>query len=179
MIPSFFGKSEAPLLGVYHPPRGTAPRDTGVLLCYPAPQEYMRTHWAFRKLATMLAKEGFHVFRFDYFGTGDSAGDSGEATLSKWRENVALAARELRDVASVTKISAVGFRLGAALVATADDLMLTDLVLWEPVVRGLVYLGELEAIQTRRLSLDLDPPWRASERPAELLGFPFPAAIEA
>jgi pimeloyl-ACP methyl ester carboxylesterase len=177
MIPSFFGSSEAPLLGVYHPPRGAAPRDTGILLCYPAPQEYMRTHWAFRKLAAILAKEGFHVFRFDYFGTGDSAGDSSQGTLAAWRANVASAALELRDIASVTKISAVGFRLGASLAATADTTFV-DLVLWEPVVRGLVYLGELETIQARRLAQDLHPPWRAAERPPELLGFPFPASME-
>jgi pimeloyl-ACP methyl ester carboxylesterase len=177
MIPSFFGKSDAPLFGVYHPPRGGAPTDTGILLCYPAPQEYMRTHWAFRKLALLLAKEGFHVFRFDYFGTGDSAGDSANGSLETWRANVSAAAQELRDLASVSRISAVGFRLGASLAATAG-ISLADLVLWEPVVRGLVYLGELETIQARRLALDLQPPWRAAERPAELLGFPFPASME-
>src|ERR1041385_3953899 len=134
MIPNFFGSSDNPLFGVYHPPRGARPRDTGVLLCYPAPQEYMRTHWAFRKLAWMLAKEGFHVFRFDYFGTGDSAGATEEGRIATWRDNVVTAARELRDLASVTKVAAVGFRLGATLAATARDLPLTDLVLWEPVV---------------------------------------------
>jgi uncharacterized protein len=178
MIPNFFGSSDKPLFGVYHPPRGARPRDTGVLLCYPAPQEYMRTHWAFRKLAGMLVKEGFHVFRFDYFATGDSSGPTEEGRLSIWRDNVTTAARELRDLASVNKVSAVGFRLGATLAATAPDLSLTDLVLWEPVVRGLIYLGELEVIQARLLTEALKPRWRPADRPAELLGFPFPPALE-
>jgi pimeloyl-ACP methyl ester carboxylesterase len=178
MIPNFFGSSDKPLFGVYHPPRTARPRDSGVLLCYPAPQEYMRTHWAFRKLAVMLAKEGFHVFRFDYFGTGDSSGKTEEGRLATWRENIVTAARELKDLASVSKVSAVGFRLGATLAATAPGLSLTDLVLWEPVVRGLIYLGELELIQAKLLSTALKPRWRPSERPAELLGFAFPPALE-
>jgi pimeloyl-ACP methyl ester carboxylesterase len=177
MIPSFFGSSDSRLFGVYHPPRTSRPRDTGVLFCYPAPQEYMRTHWAFRKLAAMLAREGFHVFRFDYFGTGDSAGDSAAGNMVTWRSNVVTAARELRDVASVSKISAVGFRLGAALAATVSDVSFTDLVLWEPVVRGPVYLAELEALQARSVALDLRSPWAAEPSVSELLGFPFHAGM--
>jgi uncharacterized protein len=177
MIPSFFGTSDSRLFGIYHPPRSARPRDVGVLLCYPAPQEYMRTHWAFRKLAAMLAKDGFHVFRFDYFGTGDSGGESAEVSLHLWRTNVLTATRELRDVASVSKVSAVGFRLGAAIAATADQAF-SDLVLWEPVVQGASYLAELEAVQHRSVALDLHSPWRDPNRPPELLGFPFHPGIE-
>ena len=75
MQPAFFGTSDKPLLGLYHPPTGPRAREVGVLLCYPGPQEYMSCHWAFRKLAALLAREGFHCFRFDYYGTGDSGGE--------------------------------------------------------------------------------------------------------
>ncbi|HEX4337014.1 MAG TPA: hypothetical protein VH062_13945 [Polyangiaceae bacterium] len=178
MNPSFFGSSDAPLFGMYHPPAGGRPRDEGVLLCYPAPQEYMRTHWAFRKLATMLTRKGFHVFRFDYFGTGDSAGASDEGSLATWRANVATAASELRDLASVTKISAVGFRLGAAIAATARDVTFNSLVLWEPVIKGAAYIDQLENLQERHNAKILEPPWSGRDRPPELLGFPLPVSLE-
>jgi uncharacterized protein len=177
MTPSFFGSSEAPLFGVYHPPLGPVQRDVGVLLNYPGPQEYMRTHWAFRKLAAMLAKRGFHVFRFDYFGTGDSSGDSDEGRLSTWKANVNAAAQELRDIAAVNKISAIGFRLGAALAATSG-LSLNDLILWEPVVDGRLYLNELEVIQAAQLKRNPNPPFKAKQRPPEMLGFPLPLTLE-
>ncbi|MET0341936.1 MAG: hypothetical protein ABW252_13100 [Polyangiales bacterium] len=178
MVPSFFGSRERPLFGIYHPPAGSRTRDVGVLLCYPAPQEYMRTYWAFRKLAHKLAQEGFHVFRFDYLGTGDSSGDSAEVSLAGFRESLVGAARELRDVAHVQKLSAVGFRLGAALAASARDLPLHDLVLWEPVVRGARYVDELRQIQASELAEDLRPPFRVEDAPRELLGFPFPEPLE-
>ena len=74
MRPFYFGDSEEALYGVYHSPQGEH-RDEGVVLCAPFGQEAMRTHRALRQLATLLTKRGYHVLRFDYRGTGDSALD--------------------------------------------------------------------------------------------------------
>lgn len=170
MAATFFGHSREALFGFYHPAKGR-PRDAGVLLCGPAPQEYMRTHWAFRKLAELLARAGLHAFRFDYYGTGDSAGETGSGTLTRWREDIASAAQELRDVANVSRVIAVGFRLGALLAATSK-VSFSDLVLWEPVVQGERYLRELESVQRAFLRQNPAPPWTMETRPEELLGFP-------
>jgi uncharacterized protein len=154
----------------------------GVVLCYPAPQEYMRTHWAFRKLAGLLAVEGFHVLRFDYHATGDSAGDSPEANLGQWREDIQTAVRELKDLAGVQRVSVVGLRLGAALAAQAcwAGLKVSTLVLWEPVVEGRAYLAELKAIEAAKVARELYPASvRKGPAQEELLGFPFPRALRA
>ncbi len=178
MRPLYFGDARRPLFGVYHPPQGTRARDGGVLLCYPAPQEYMGSHWALRKLSLALAREGFHVFRFDYFGTGDSAGQTGEGTLEQWRTDIATALDELKDVSGVRRASVVGFRLGAALAAQAP-IQAKDLVLWEPVVHGGAYLDELRESHQRLFSDCIyPPPVGPRGRMGELLGLPFPAAQE-
>jgi alpha-beta hydrolase superfamily lysophospholipase len=171
MNPTFFGPSERQLYGVYHPPRA-APRDVGVLVCYPAPQEYMRTHWAMRRLATMLAQRGFHALRFDYSSTGDSAGESSDAALADWRQDIGLAAAELKDIAGVNHVSVVGLRLGAALAAQAtnEGLTVRDLVLWEPVVNGGDYVAGLVAVGIRKFARLL---YHARAEADELLGFPF------
>ena len=69
----FFGDSDAPLFGAHHPARR---KSTGkaVVICPPIGHEYGRTHWMLRLLSAQLAREGVHVLRFDYFGTGDSGG---------------------------------------------------------------------------------------------------------
>ena len=143
----FFGSSERPLFGVHHPPKGKETRSEGVVLCYPMGQEYMRSHRAFRQLANLLVRRGHHVFRFDYFGTGDSAGASDDGSLSQWVSDVGSAIEEFKDNASLQRVSLVGLRLGAALatLAAADRDDVEKLVLWDPVVRGSSYLAELLA----------------------------------
>ncbi|RKH57899.1 alpha/beta fold hydrolase [Corallococcus aberystwythensis] len=179
MTPCFFGTSERQLFGIHHPAQG-AERATGVVLCYPAAQEYMLTHWAFRKLAGMLAREGFHVFRFDYYGTGDSAGEAHEGRVATWVQDIRNAANELQDVTGVQRVALVGFRLGAALAvrAAVEGLSTAALVLWEPLVQGEAWLQELELLQARRATRTLFPqPESPLEVREELLGFPFPRAL--
>ncbi|RKH37638.1 alpha/beta fold hydrolase [Corallococcus sicarius] len=179
MTPCFFGSSERQLFGMHHPAQG-AERATGVVLCYPAAQEYMLTHWAFRKLAGMLAREGFHVFRFDYYGTGDSAGAVHEGRVAEWLKDIRHAVNELQDLTGVQRVSLVGMRLGAALAvrAAVEGLSTAGLVLWEPLVEGAAYLKELELLQTRRAARTLFPqPVVPLEVRQELLGFAFPRAL--
>ncbi len=147
MNPFYFGSSERPLFGVHHPPKGKDARGEGVVLCYPMGQEYMRSHRAFRQLANLLVRRGYHVFRFDYFGTGDSAGASEDGSLAQWLQDVGSAIEEFRDNAALQSVSLVGLRLGAALaaLATASRSDVEKLVLWDPVVRGPSYLAELLA----------------------------------
>ncbi|RKH73998.1 alpha/beta fold hydrolase [Corallococcus interemptor] len=179
MTPCFFGSAERQLFGIHHPAQG-AERATGVVLCYPAAQEYMLTHWAFRKLAGMLAREGFHVFRFDYYGTGDSAGEVHEGRVATWVQDIRQAANELQDVTGVQRVALVGFRLGAALAVRAalEGLSTASLVLWEPLVEGEAWLQELELLQQRRDTRTLFPrPESPLEVREELLGFAFPRAL--
>jgi pimeloyl-ACP methyl ester carboxylesterase len=177
--PMFFGDAARRLFGVYHAPERAA-RDAGVVLCYPGPQEYRHTHWAFGKLAAMLAKDGFPTLRFDYFGVGDSFGDTEAASLAQWTADIALAANELRDQAGVRRISLVGMRLGAALAAGACEagLRVKDLVLWEPVISGARYLAELEAADERVRHAFAYPVSEAADADA-LLGDPMPPAMRS
>ena len=175
--PHFFGSSARRMYGVYHAARGRS-RGHGVVLCPPGPREYMRSHTALRKLAMLLARERFDVLRFDYYATGDSAGESREGSLSTWRQNIVAAADDLRECSGVRKISVVGFRLGAALAASAP-MDMANLVLWEPVVDGGTYVNELRALHRRQFGPLLFPP-RLPRRGygGELLGIPLTAAME-
>jgi pimeloyl-ACP methyl ester carboxylesterase len=178
MEPHYFGTSDRQLLGIYHSPPGLA-RPRGVVLCPPAPQEYMRTHGVFRKLATMLARDGFHVLRFDYYGTGDSSGGSRDGSLGEWRQNIVDAVTDLKECSGLTKVSLFGLRLGATL-AALTPLDVLSLLLWEPVVTGKKYLDELREIHTRKFSnLLYPPPLPTRGQGGELLGFVLPSAMEA
>jgi uncharacterized protein len=176
--PHFFGSSERQLFGVYHEPSGR-PRAHGVLICPPAPQEYMRSHMALRTLAALLAREGFPVLRFDYYATGDSAGESSDGNLFEWRANIVAARDDLRECSGAKRISVVGLRLGATLAASVP-LDAVNLVMWEPVVDGKAYVNELRSLHRRQFARCLFPP-PLPERGSGgvILGFPLSAAMEA
>lgn len=180
MISRYLGEADEQLYAMYHPPDADRGRDRAVLLCYPAQQEYRHAHWAFRKLATQLAAQGFHTMRFDYAGTGDSAGDLPADPMARWTADIDTAARELRELSGLRKIALVGFRLGAALAvrASANGTAASDLVLWEPVIDGGAYLSQLTSAQDRFVHA-LRYPVDMFRSPDELLGFHLPPALRA
>lgn len=145
MHPFYFGTSRKPLFGVYHPPQRDADRHEGVVICYPFGQEYMRGHRAFRQLSMMLSRAGFHVLRFDYYGSGDSGGDARDGNVVQWVDDIHAAIDELREMSQLESVTLIGTRLGAALcvqsAATRHDVK--QLVLWDPVVSGKSYLAEV------------------------------------
>lgn len=172
MKPMFLGSAARRLFGVYHPAaRGS---QHAVLLCYPGMQELNSAHWAFRRLAAMLARDGHHVLRFDYFGTGDSAGESDEGAPADWAEDVRVAGQEILDQSGARSLSLVGMRLGAALAtqACAEGLKARRLILWEPIIRGHAYVKELE-LRDQWWNLALLHADVARRRRDELIGQPF------
>ncbi len=175
MKPMFFGDSKRKLYGVYDAPGGPQRRSHAVLLCYPGVQEYGTSLWGFRRLSAMLAQAGHHVLRFDYFGTGDSAGRVEEGAVDTWIADIQQAALELKDISGARQLSILGKRLGGALAVKACQagLEAKRLVLWDPVVYGGAYVSELEAWDTRRNLLLLHAERRGSGA-SELLGYPFP-----
>lgn len=166
----FFGESGRQLFGAFHEAAGDG--EHGVVLAYPGPQEYMQSHYAFRLLAAQLAREGRSVLRFDWSGTGDSAGDGDGVSFQQWRNDLQLAVQELKDVSNARTVSIIGFRLGASIAAsTPFKQPIEALVLWNPVVRGQNYLEELGARARRRFGDLLEPPpWWRQGHAHELLG---------
>lgn len=178
MKPFFFGSSERQLFGAFHEAaEDAARREAAVLLCYPWLAEYNMTHWAFRKLAASLARDGFPTLRFDYGGTGDSMGATETADVGQWAGDVVSAGKELLELSGLGRLVLVGKGLGATLACEASRaLPVRDLVLWDPVVDGGDYLAELDAIDAHQRLLRLYPPPPAPGTADELLGFAVPRA---
>lgn len=176
MIPTRFGATPRWLLGGYHPPRASVARDSSVVLCPPVGQEYMRTHRALRQLANELAAQGHHVLRFDYAGTGDSAGDVRDAPVDDWLADIGRAQAELLEISNATRTTLIGLRLGATLAAEAlacGTATAQQLVLWDPVVRGPDFLANLDALHAGLAKQRARPPLLTDER----MGFPFPPRL--
>jgi alpha-beta hydrolase superfamily lysophospholipase len=101
-----------------------------------------------RKLAQQLVAEGLAVLRFDYDGTGDSAGDDlDDARVEAWQSSIVAAVEFLR-LRGHTWIGAVGLRLGATLLAETlrGDLTTSAAVLWDPCISGRNFLREQQLL---------------------------------
>jgi pimeloyl-ACP methyl ester carboxylesterase len=186
MNPLYFGSSDKALFGVYHAPVGQPSRNRGIVLCNPFGDEAIKSHRAFLQLANRLASERFHVLRFDYFATGDSAGESEQGTVEQWLADIGTAADEIKDASGAAKVSLVGLRFGAtlALQAATRRRDLDRVTLWDPIVRGGNYLADLRRINEAYLRSEFGQRVLDLERLApatgdEVMGFPLPPAVRS
>jgi uncharacterized protein len=191
LIPIRFGAANRQLFGLYQAPLQTASRGESILLCAPFGQEAIRSHRLFKILADRLCRDGFHVLRFDYFGTGDSAGEGDEVSIESFVTDVLTASNELMDRSGCTRSAWVGLRLGATIAAMASAHVRpvpSRLILWEPVTDGARYLAELAEAHAATMVVAYG--WRVSsdaclrdaiarEAGFEALGFPLTDGFRA
>jgi pimeloyl-ACP methyl ester carboxylesterase len=144
--PVWLGHPNRPAFGWWHGPADGRVR-AGVLLCPPLGFDYLQSQRALRVLADELATAGFCVVRFDYDGTGDSAGGRSDARLASWSATADSALALLRRH-GVTDVCLVGMRFGALFAATAAarDGAVDQLVLWDPCASGRSFLAEERAL---------------------------------
>ena len=157
-VPLYFGAPDRPLFGFYHPPAGSRVRATGVLLCNPLGDDLIRAHRPFRHLAEDLSAAGFPVLRFDFDGTGDSAGDERDPNrVATWRADVGRAAAELRARSGIERLAVVGLRLGGTFAALgASDLGGVEaLILWGAYDSGGAFVSE--ATKAHKMLVMLQP----------------------
>jgi len=179
LAPGFFREGPRALFACHHLPETSQTGVDAIVLCNATGHEYERGHRALRQLAAQLARAGHHAMRFDYFGTGDSAGEYNQASLTQWQNDVTDAIGECRRFSGCERVSVIGLRLGATLAmqaaAARDDVM--SLVLWDPVIDDARLLAQWQEVQSehdRRLGR------KTGSGPLdEVLGFALTASVRA
>lgn len=148
-MPYFFGEDLCRLYACHHLPAAAAAAAKAVLICNATGHEYERTHRTLRQLAQQLARSGHHVLRFDYRGTGDSAGEYEHSGPAEWRQDVTAAIDECERRSGHKQVCVMGLRLGATLAAQAIAARkdVESLVLYAPITDGKSLLGEWERAQ--------------------------------
>jgi len=185
MNPFYFGTDRRRLFGI-HSLRGPGTgAKLGVVLCNPFGREAIRAHRLYRVMADRLSRSGCDVMRFDYFGTGDSAGEDGEVDLEGFALDLGAAHRELMERAGTAQVCWLGMRLGAMVAQRARESQpagLARTIFWDPVFDGRDYL---DLLRRRHLECqtavedrvgEIAPVFRESSRVYldEAIGFPIP-----
>jgi len=141
--PTWIDGSDGDLFGWIHRPADGGARGS-VVLCPPLGREHLSSYRAIRRLADSLAASGFLALRFDYRGTGDSAGGvTRTSQVPKWIASVAEAA-DFAAKAAVGPVFLVGLRLGATLAVEAISRIeaVDAVVLWDPCPSPAAFLRE-------------------------------------
>lgn len=185
MTPFLFGSSDRRLFGILSPREANHPPELGVVLCNAFGREAIRAHRVFRVLADRLSRMGCDVLRFDYFGTGDSAGADSEVDLDGFKRDLLTAHLELERRTGVPSVAWIGMRLGATVAQsamTANPAELVRVVLWDPLADGRDYLDLLRRRQLEWETAgenpigDVPPVFRSNPSIYidEAIGFPIP-----
>lgn len=167
ITPLYFGDSDRKLYGVFHHPAKRRPAAPAVLLFNPFGEEAIRSNRIFRQIAERLSRAGAPVLRFDYYGSGDSAGDCAELDFDGMARDAATAQDELEAMTGARRFSWIGLGLGGAVAMRAAieaNPKPTQLILWDPVLRGADYLSDLRRTHIAALSNALDLPAARVER---------------
>ena len=189
MNPLFLGTWQRRLFGMHTPAVCRAGRPRAAVLCQPWGDEYIYAHRSVRQLALKLSLAGFDTLRFDYFGTGDSAGEDSDTDAAGLQADVVTAIDALKELAGTEKVALVGLRAGAnvaASTAAGAPGAVEALVLWDPIVPGDPCLDgvppalqplDVAALPSRALILVTQSPY---EKSCAILGAAAmrPAAIE-
>ena len=151
----FLNGSGGPLFCIYHRAAKRRHPPLGLIYVPPFAEEMNRARRMAALQARRLAKLGIDVLLLDLFGTGDSAGEFGDASWEIWREDLKAAMSWLA-TRTDGQVGLWGLRLGALLaadVAAEDPSRITRLVLWQPVLSGDRYLTQFLRL---RLAASLD-----------------------
>jgi alpha-beta hydrolase superfamily lysophospholipase len=149
LVPYFFGPSPHRLYACHHFPVAESAATRAVVICPATGHEYERSHRCLRQLALQLARAGHHVLRFDYRGTGDSAGELARYGLVDWKQDIHGAIDECLRLSGRKPLCVIGLRLGATLAAqaAAERKDIESLVLYAPIADGKSLFGEWQRDQ--------------------------------
>lgn len=136
--PMFLDGTAGRLFAVHWPGDGRR-----TILFLPAFGEEMnRSRRMVTLLAHALAARGIGLLALDPFGTGDSEGDFAQARWEQWLSDAGTAAAWLRDHGQ--EVLWAGLRTGAALALAAARIERAgQVMLWQPVLDGTVFLNQL------------------------------------
>lgn len=119
-------------------------KDCCVVLCRSIWGERIRTHRIFTNVARTLRDHGFSVATCDYFGDGNSGGETKDLGFVGMVEDAQRLSTYLMQKAEVEKVALVGLRFGANVAIGAEPNIpgVCKLVLFEPIADPCAVLKE-------------------------------------
>jgi hypothetical protein len=144
------------LRGMIHKPSGASGRKRapGVVFFHGFTGDRMESHWIFVKCARALEAAGIASLRFDFYGSGESDGDFGDATLRGEIADARVAVEFFRNQKGIDppRVGLLGISLGGLIAAAvAGTVRARALVLWSAVAHS-AHLRTLAETSTKPIA---------------------------
>lgn len=175
----YFGQAGREALAWLHDADSMARR--GVVICSSFGREDLCIHRSLKHIAQACARQGMPALRFDYPGSGDSAGaEFDDGMVDRWIASIGEAIDTLKQETGVTEVCLLGVRLGTLLAACAararDDV--TGMVAIAPLIAGRFYVRELKAYALGAQSMGMTVPRERDDHLLEAGGFAMDEATQ-
>jgi alpha-beta hydrolase superfamily lysophospholipase len=175
----YFGETGSQALAWLHD--ADLPAQRGLVICSSFGREDLCIHRSLKHMAQAAAAKGMPALRFDYPGSGDSAGSEfGSAVVSRWIASIGDAIDTLKHETGVSEVCLLGVRLGTLLAACAasgrDDV--AGMVAIAPLIAGRFYVRELKAYALGAASMGMTVPQERSDHLLEAGGFAMDEATQ-
>ncbi|MGB9642234.1 MAG: alpha/beta hydrolase family protein [Candidatus Ratteibacteria bacterium] len=136
--PIVFKSGRNQIIGILHLPDGssTLKKFPAIIFCHGFSGNRSESHFIFTKTARQLAYNGIACLRFDFMGSGDSAGNFEDMTLETEIQDACQAHKYLTSLPFISRktIGILGLSMGAIPASfVASKISLTALCLWSPV----------------------------------------------
>lgn len=117
--------------------------DAGVIICTPIWGERIRTHRIFTSLGQEIQKRNTYVITCDYFGDGNSEGESFQLSFENMLEDLESLHKHLFNKYKIQNYYFIGYRLGASvLIPLLDKLEVKKTILIDPILNPITYLED-------------------------------------
>ncbi len=135
--PRFLDTPSGQILCVEYPPPGDWVSGAGVLIVAPIGEEMNKCRRMMALAAAAFQAAGLAALYVDCHGTGDSAGDHREATVTHWRDDLYRGVAELTQRGTKV-VHVLAIRSGALLIdpGLVRDELRGRLALWQPMATG-------------------------------------------
>lgn len=150
MKPFFIKSIAGNIFCLYHSPAVNVEFKRNILFIPPFAEELNRSRHMINKQAREFSEAGYGVLILDLYGTGDSEGDLGEASLAIWQKDILAAVSWLRSISDTSPII-WAMRTGG-LIATdllqKNSTLSDQMILWSPVIEGKQFMTQFLRIKT-------------------------------
>lgn len=156
------------LVSSHHPDVAT---DRAVIVLPAFAEEMNKSRRLVWQIGRRLADQGFLVANPDLYGTGDSEGDFGGATLAIWRDDI-RATLDWLHRQSITQVNVLAVRFGANHIsAVSEAVAIGRVAIWQPVLTGAEVLSGLVRVKQLNIRMSGEKP-RSAEYLREKLFSP-------